>query len=93
MKFKDYLKPILENKINPYKEKDFEKRFIGKQIDDVKVVLNKYDLHNQGVSVIIDKNGNIKGFSYDRNTDGYFDGKKIDDFKVKEVLDFWTYQM
>jgi len=70
----------------------FEKKFIGKDINSVRSVLKGYKLEDDGISPVINSSGKITGFIYDSDNDGYFKGKKISDFGMKQIDNFFVYE-
>lgn len=84
---------LKEGNKNPYNKVDFESEFIGNNLQDVDMLLNDYDLEGHGVSPVIDNDGEILGFIYDFDNDGYFEGHAIEDLGLFPHLDYFVYEM
>ena len=84
---------LKEGSKNPYSKVDFESEFIGNNLQDVDMLLNDYDLDGHGVSPVIDNDGEIVGFVYDFDNDGYFNGHAIEDLGLFSHLDYFVYEL
>ena len=84
---------LKEGSKNPYNKVNFESEFIGNNLQDVDMLLNDYDLDGHGVSPVIDNDGEIVGFVYDFDNDGYFNGHAIEDLGLFSHLDYFVYEL
>ena len=84
---------IYKEKKDPLSDLSFEKKFIGKDLDISILALSQYNLEDVGISPVVDRNDIIIGFIYDNDNDGYFKGQDISDFGLKQIKNFWVYEM